>query len=120
VRTAFSLLEVLVATVILAAGIAIVAGALATNQVTAARAGRQVAAYDLAADLLDRAAAGELADRTEGEEHAAATVFRWRLEESDDDALRTLRCVVGWSDRGTEREVAMERSVLPAPEEDGA
>lgn len=116
----FSLLEVLVATVILATGIAIVTGALATNQVTGARARRQSTAYDLAADVLDRAAAGELKDRTEGERTEGPVAFGWRLEWVADDApLRRLRCVVSWADRGADRQVALERNVLAGATEGG-
>ncbi len=137
----FSLLEVLVAAVILAGAMAAIIGSISSGQLAAAQMDRQARACNVAADLLSRAAAGEFGSfpRSGRQQHRGVT-YQWRIESieqtwhADGDMeppealagapsqgdLRRLRCTVTWSARGGTRSMTLERETnVPEQEQEG-
>jgi len=116
----FSLLEILVAAVVLSAALVIVLDSISSGQSASRRLGRKTAAQDLAADMLARAASGESAHLgREGRTRLDGTEYEWRIEQKPAQAgLLRLRCTVRWRVRGDPLAVRAERLVTAAA--DGA
>jgi len=112
---AFSLLEMVVASVILAAGLVVVLESVSSGLEASGRTDREAIAHRIAADRLNRAAAGESPDL--GAEHSLSrrgTEYRWHVEEiasSGGPGGRALRCTVQWRARNERRRVVLERRV---------
>ncbi len=109
----FSLLEMLVAAVVLAVGLVIVTGSISAGATAATRSERRLLARQIAADRLNRAAAAEFsALPAEGETAAGGVQYRWRVTEAGSDGeLVTVTCAVHWRGRGRERTVTLSRLV---------
>jgi type II secretory pathway pseudopilin PulG len=114
IGSAFSLLELLVASVILAAGLVVVLQGISLGVRSSASSGTKATAYRLADDRLHRAAVGELAGGDSGQYHAdGGSPLEWRLESGAyDRGCRRLRCVVTWRATGRERQVELSRLIL--------
>jgi len=112
---AFSLLELVVASVILAAGLVVVLESVSSGIEASGRTDREAIAHWMAADRLNRAAVGESSDLSaEHTERMRGTEYRWRVEELTSGGGangRTLRCTVQWRVRDERREVVLERRV---------
>lgn len=117
-RTGFSLLEMLVASVVLAVGLVIVTESISSGLTASTRVDRQLFAGQLAADRLNRAAAGEYsALPQEGKSPLGGVEYHWRLQERrHEGGLRSLLCSVRWTSRGRQQTVTLGRQ-LPAGQE---
>jgi Tfp pilus assembly protein PilV len=117
-RTAFTLMEVLVAGVVLAAGVVIVLEAIASSLTAGASVSKEIEARSLATDQLSRAARGDLHSLpAEGTESLQGLGYRWSVRRAETDGrLETLVSRVEWSVRGQPRWVEVERLVLPDQE----
>jgi len=115
-RRGFSLLEMLVAAVVLAVGLVIVTESISSGVSAAARTERRFFAGQLAADRLNRAASGEYAALPqEGETRAAGVRYRWEVEQAPwQGRIGLLRCTVRWESRGREQTATLSRFVSPA------
>jgi len=103
----------LVAAVVLAVGLVIVTGSISAGATAATRSERRLLARQIAADRLNRAAAGEYpALPAEGQTAVAGVSYRWRVTEADSDGgLVTVICDVHWRARGRERKLMLSRVV---------
>ena len=111
---AFTLIETLVASVVLAVGVVGLMGTFSVCVQAAARNRRGDQAATLARNLLELAAAAE-AGRL-GPDRRAAGPFRWSLELSDKPAdLLLASVVVEWTDGGVARSFRLEQLFLPRP-----
>lgn len=117
-RAGFSLLEMLVASVVLAVGLVIVTETISSGLGASTRVERELLAGRLAADRLNRAAAGEYsALPQEGKSRFGGVEYRWRLQEGrHEGGLRSLLCSVRWTSRGRQQIVTLDRQ-LPAGRE---
>jgi len=114
-RRAFSLLEVLLASVILGGAVVVILSALSTGQVAVSQLDRSDQAQALAGELLGRAAAGELDGGAGGERLLRGVRYRWTLqvEGGQRPGLDRLRCRVAWRERGQDQTLSLERAVRP-------
>jgi hypothetical protein len=108
---------VLVASVVLAAGVAVVLESLGTVTAGGSRVRRRVLAERMCADALRRYAhlpPGQV--RTAFTEVVGGVSYRVEIETEPADAanLRRARCRVSWYDRGREMQVELARRVLRA------
>jgi len=117
----FSLLEMLLAAAVLAAALLIVMESISFALTAAARMDRDQIAYRIAADRLERAAAGEYPSLpAEGQSGLAGAEYRWRVQAGPEaDGLRPLRCIVRWESLGRGRTVMLSRH-LPSRQEGGS
>ena len=112
----FSLLEMMVAATVLAVGLVIVTECISSGLTAGARAERRLTASQLAADRLNRAAAGVAASAHASTVRIAGLDYHWEIRESTDaKSLRKLRCIVRWRSRGERRMVSLDRSLPSAP-----
>ena len=117
-RAGFSLLEMLGASVVLAVGLVIVTESVSSGLTASTRVDRQLFAGQLAADRLNRAAAGEYsALPQEGKNPLGGVEYHWRLQEGrHEGGLRSVLCSVRWTSRGRQQIVTLDRQ-LPAGRE---
>ena len=113
-RAGFSLLEMLVASAVLAVGLVIVTESISAGLTASTSVDRLFHAGQLAADRLNRAAAGEYATLPhEGKRRFEGVEYRWRLEEGDSQGgLRLVLCNVQWTSRGRRHMVTLGRRLL--------
>lgn len=114
----FSLLELLVAAVVLAVGLVIVTESISAGLTAAARTERRLFAGQLAADRLNRAAAEESAALPqEGQSHFAGVAYHWQVQEArSQEGPRHLLCTVRWKSRGWQRTITLDRFVPVQPQ----
>ncbi len=102
----FTLLEVLVAGIVLAVGAVVVLETISSSLSAAGALHRRAAGREIAADLLSKAAAGAMADLPQtGEQWRDGIVYRWtvRLLPAGDGPLQRLSCTVEWVGRSAGR-----------------
>lgn len=106
----FTLLEVLVASVVLTLGVLLVLQSVTGAMGAAGRIERRSRAQWAAADVLAGVAAGEIAPGASGEEVRLGTDYRWRTEtEPAGPGRRRLICEVTWMQAGAERSIRLAR-----------
>ena len=118
-RRAFSLLEAIIATTVLAVAMVIVMESLSTGLSASVDTGREAAAHDLAADRLNRVAC-DAKSAESGETSVGGVGYLWRVEEGDQPGagLRRILCTVTWQRMGRKREVKLQRIVSARRKED--
>ena len=112
---AFTLLEVILATVILVAALSVVTESLSMSMQGASETYRRQFARDLAADRLARACAGEIASLpSEGRQEHQGVEYRWRVESTSEPGadLRRIVCKVRWRARMQSHTTVVQRDVL--------
>ncbi len=112
-REGFSLLEVLIAGVILAAAMVVLLGSVSQSLSSGTEAGRHDEARQLAADQLNRAAAGDVPAPAAGVREVGGDTYTWRLDRGSAAPGETIRCEVIWHHRGDERRISLERLAPP-------
>ncbi len=117
-RAGFSLLELLVAAVVLAVGLVIVTESLSSGLTASAGVDRRLFAGQLAADRLSRAAAGEYPSfPQEGQSRQGGVEYHWELREGQrQGVLRSVLCSVAWVSRGRREMLTLSRELPPEPE----
>ncbi|MBS3734630.1 MAG: type II secretion system protein [Phycisphaerae bacterium] len=117
-RAGFSLLEVLVAAVILGGALVVILGSISGSLLAEGRAARLEGAYTVADDALNRAAAGAVgalpADRRRD---LGGVTYQWRVERVTGADGEMLRCVVTWRQRNRRRRITLQR--LAPPQDEG-
>ena len=115
VAGAFTLLEVILATVILVTALSVVIESLSMSLQSASETYRRQYAQDLAADKLARACAGEMtALPSEGQQEHQGRGYQWHVERASDvgDRPQRIACKVLWRGRGQSHTVVVQRCVL--------
>ncbi len=111
---AFTLLEVLVAGVVLTLGVILVLQGITGAMAASGRISRREQAQALAGDLLDRAGVGEIIASEIGVEVRAGVEYSWRMADAAlDPPLIRMTCTVRWPKSGKRRSVQLERIVAP-------
>ncbi|MFW6146496.1 MAG: prepilin-type N-terminal cleavage/methylation domain-containing protein [Planctomycetota bacterium] len=106
---AFTLIEVLIAAVVLTAGLAIALQSIASGLSGSTRTARQAAATALAADRLAVAAAEDVVT-TAGSEIRGAMTYRWEVRTTPQgDGVDELTCTVEWRDARGGGQVTLSR-----------
>ena len=111
----FSLLEVLVAGVVLTVGVVLVMEGIAGGLAASWRISSRSEAQNLAAELLDRAAAGEIDPLPVSEDRRrGSVVYKCRLERSGQaDAVDTIVCRLQWRSGGRTESLVLRRLARP-------
>ena len=111
-RGGFTLLELLLASVVLAAGLAIVVDGISVGTHASQRTRRQAAALHLAADRLAITAA-DAAGPDAGQDFRCGMLYDWTIDRRGhaDPRLEVLVCEVRWTARGRDRTVSLQRVV---------
>ncbi len=108
-RGAFTLIEVLIAAVVLTVGLAIALQSIGSALSASARTARRAGATALAADRLAIAAAADAATPDGGETREGVT-YRWEVETvAQGDGVDELTCTVTWRDAHGGGEVSLAR-----------
>jgi len=114
---------VIAAAVVLAVALAVVVESISLSLSSARRIWRQSAAYNLAADKLNRACAGQFSTMpAEGRDALNGASYHWRLQQQwgRSDGLEHMACTVSWQGRGRQRSVTVQRRRLrPAKGNEG-
>ncbi len=110
----FTLMEALVASVVLATGLLLVLQAITSSVGASGRVSSQVEAHALAADQLAQAVAGALpALPAEGIEQRGPVLYEWRVERiGTEGRLDRLRAEVRWSRQGQDHAITLHRRAL--------
>ena len=112
---AFTLLEVILATVILAGALLVVTESLSMSMQGASETYRRQYARDLAADKLARACAGEMPSLpSESRQAHRGVEYQWQVEAAGEPGaeLRRITCKVRWEARKQSHTTVVQRDVL--------
>jgi prepilin-type N-terminal cleavage/methylation domain-containing protein len=111
---AFSLLEMLVASVVLATGAVIAMQCIVGSVATSNELGRRAHAQRLAAAQLARVAGGDLKSLPAiGEVEQGGTTFEWRVDKQPrTSGVAQLTCQVQWPRRQSTRRFELQRLVI--------
>ena len=117
----FTLLEALLAGVILAAALSVILESLSLSSASAGRVLRESAARRIAGDRLHRFSAGEFDPRdASGRIDLDGTTYSWRIDRPrDENGLRRAACDVWWTDRGARVDLSVERLIAPGAGQGG-
>ena len=117
-KAGFSLLEMLVASAVLAVGLVIVTESISSGLTVSTGVDRELFARQLAADRLNRAAAGEYAPLPRaGRVSSGGVQYYWRVQAGGQQrGLRSALCVIRWTTRGRRQTVTLSRQLPPSQE----
>lgn len=108
---AFTLMEVLVAAVVLGVGVVLVLEGVSGALSAGGAIDSEMEARGFAGDLLDRSAAGELAVPASGEQRIRGIPYRWQVDSLPQGPYDRVVARVSWQRRGRPRRVELERLV---------
>ena len=110
----FTLLEVLVASVVLTLGLILTLQSITAGLAAAGRTARLAEARAVAADMLNRAAAGAEPIPASGDETRGVIVYSWRLAwDSQIAHARQAVCRVEWDYRRRRQSLSLSRLIAP-------
>jgi len=109
----FTLLEVLIAAVVLTTGLLLAFQGVTAGAAASRRSARRAAARSLAADILTLAAADAAAVPSSGSDRREGVEYAWRLawDTASPTASKAV-CRVEWIDRGDTHSVSLSRLIF--------
>jgi len=108
----FTLLEALVAAVVLTVGLILALEGITAGLAASNRVSRRAAGIAVASEMLNRSAAGAVAVPSSGDASRDGAVYTWQVDwDAAPAAIPKLACRVEWTHRGRTHSIALSRLI---------